>query len=227
MVNYRDQYSFLNISLDGKSIGKVARTKFLGCMLDDRLQVTAHTEELRNKLSRATFLCKNVVESAGPGIAKLVYNAYFHSHLNYCAEFWCMTTKTHFKKLYVQQSRAILVVTNAATTNEAFSSLKVLPLAEALTYGVCKFPHERITNQGPEVLKLSSLGTNRSTRAGGTRLIQIERRNTHIGSESYYARIANIWNSLPQGIRLIDSEVQFKKKLLLLANDVSGRRKFF
>ena len=108
----------------------------------------------------------------------------------------------------------------------------VLPLPLALTDNMCTFLHKQIIGSGPNVLNINFLGEARNTRSTNSRVLEIERRTTNVARNSYLVRVAKLWNSLPQEIRITDSVSLFNRRLIVRAhllennNNNSGLRAF-
>lgn len=168
----------LNVLLNTVKIEKVTEMKFLGCILDERLKAIRHVEELGTILSRAIFLLKSLSCASGYSATKLMYTAYFHSHVSYCAAYWRSSPKSQLKKLYSLQRRAVRVITPPHRDPKTFGDLDILPLPQALSYNVCLFIDQQIIGEGPLVLNLMMQGSERLVRTTGTRLIKLENRKT-------------------------------------------------
>ena len=212
----------LEIALQGDKLEKVCETRFLGCILDDKLEASRHIEEMSKKLNRAIFVLKNLCRATGYRMAKPLYEAYIHSHFNYCSGFWGMAAKSKLNRLYRTQKRALKVISPAGCRDLPPEGTNILPLPRALTYSICTFLHQQISKQSTECLSLELLGSRKDTRSKNSRIIRIERRSTLIGNRSYLVKAAKVWNSLPLEIRTTDSIPLFKirlKKLLLESPD--------
>lgn len=203
----------LNIVLEGETIQKVDKTKFLGCVLDEKLDAGLHTEEIAKRLNKAIFIVKRLCAAAGRRVAKPVVEAYIQSHLNYCAGYWGMAPKTKLNRLYRLQKRAARAALGVRRSTEALETLRVLPLPLSLTYTICTFLHQQLTNRVPKVLEIELLGNNRKTRARDSRIIRLETRKSRAGRNSYYVREASVWNCLPADIRTTNSPSLFKTRL--------------
>ena len=170
----------LDIKVESVQIKQTTETKFLGCVLDDRLSAGAHVDKLCNKMSRSIFLLKNLCDIAGPRIGKITYDAYVNSHLTYCMGFWCNAPKSKLNKLYRLQRRAVRTIAPSVDVTESSKSLGILPLPKAITHQVCGFLHDQILGRGPSVLDVEFLGSNRNTRAQGNRIIKVNDENLEL-----------------------------------------------
>ena len=59
---------------------------------------------------------------------KLLYNALFHPHLDYCADVWGNTYKSNLKCIITSQRKAIRIITSSnylVTTDPLFVNLNI------------------------------------------------------------------------------------------------------
>ena len=144
----------LNITLDFVQIARVSKTRFLGCILDEKLDATAHTEDLAKKLSQAIFVVRRLCALSGNKMGKELYQAYVHSHLNYFPDFWGMALKTKLRRIFRLQRRAILATLPPSDTIRLSlwpEEVGILPPPLALTYSMCTFLHKQIIGNGPRM----------------------------------------------------------------------------
>ena len=90
----------LTISIEGVMITRVRETKFLGCLVDDRLEAKQHIHELCKKINRAAQATRQLCNRIDHKHGKLLYNAYIHSHFLYCVGYWGLSAKTRLKRLH-------------------------------------------------------------------------------------------------------------------------------
>ena len=218
----------LSISLEGEVIARTRETKFLGCLVDDRLEAKQHVQELCKKINKAVQATKLLCNRIGYRHGKLLYNAYIHSHLLYCVGYWGMTSKTKLKRLHSLQRRALRAIVPNCNSSTLPEDLGILSLPHSLTYSTCNFLHAQFVGVGPRVLKSKFLGNQKVTRARNTRLVKLELRKTQVGRNSHYVKTAKIWNCLPEEIRTTESRVLFKKRLFsFLLHNKQERFRFF
>ena len=77
----------LNVSIGGEVITRARETKFLGCLVDEKLEAKRHVDEMCKKINKAIHATKLLCSRIGYRHGKLLYNAYVHSHLLYCVGF--------------------------------------------------------------------------------------------------------------------------------------------
>lgn len=97
--------------LNNKSIIPQNSTKFLGVIVDNKLQWGEHIDAVCKKVASGCFLIKRLMQICDIATAKLVYYAYLHSRLAYGILLWGMSH--HTKRLFALQKRSIRYLAQA------------------------------------------------------------------------------------------------------------------
>ena len=100
------------IQLGGTSIREKDCTKFLGLIIDNKLDWGKHIHEVGLKVASGCFLIKRVLELCDFNTAKLVYFAYIHSRLQYGIILW--GSSPHASRLFILQKKALRILAKAS-----------------------------------------------------------------------------------------------------------------
>ena len=97
LFDYRKRASpELEIHIDGTVIKSKQNTKFLGVILDNKLQWKDHYEQLKTKINRNySLLCKSKSLLNVHGM-KVLHYAQIYSHLSYCIVLWVACCQLNF-----------------------------------------------------------------------------------------------------------------------------------
>jgi hypothetical protein len=126
--------------------------KLLGIYFDEHLNFNANTQALISKLSRSIFFINRAKHTLTPKALKALYTSFFHSHLLYCTNIYSCTSQTNINKIFLQQKKAIRIITNSgytAHTAPLFNSLNILPLAKVITNARLTFMHSVYYDYAP------------------------------------------------------------------------------
>ena len=101
----------LDIKIGNESIQESKEIKFLGVIIDNKLNFSSHFNKVYDKVKKGLnglIMVKNQLSQS----AKLnVYHSLIHSHLDYCAMIWIANiSKKQLKMLKVIQKKAIRIV---------------------------------------------------------------------------------------------------------------------
>ena len=102
----------VSIKLEGKLITRVSQTKFLGLIIDDKLNWKAHISYISGKISRAIGVIIKARNLGKDALLSLYYTLIF-PYLTYCNQVWGSTFKYNINTLNKLQKRAIRIICSA------------------------------------------------------------------------------------------------------------------
>ena len=93
-----------------KKIDRVKEVRFLGVIVDEKLNWSAHINTLKSKMSRYIgILCK--IKKLLPIQVKMqIFQSLIQSHLNYCSIVWGFTAKSNIESLFRIQKKGIRAI---------------------------------------------------------------------------------------------------------------------
>lgn len=96
------------IMINGNNVTLTKTTKFLGLLLDTKLQWGSHIESILGKLSSAAYAIRKIREYSDVQTARIVYFSYFHSLMTYGILLWGNSAESH--SIFVLQKRAVRAI---------------------------------------------------------------------------------------------------------------------
>ena len=138
---------------------KIERTdsyKYLGIMVDDRINWKLQINTLCTKLSSVCGILSKVRHYLDRKSLMLIYNSLFDSRLKYGILAWGTAPDQSLSKLRVLQNKTVKFITFSSFRSSAaplYSSLKILPLNEQLLLQRSTFMHCLHYNNLPYALK--------------------------------------------------------------------------
>ena len=189
--------------------------KFLGVMVDFKLNFKSHIQKVQKHLSSACGILYQIRKKIPLQAAKLIYFTIALPYLNYCNTVWSSCSPSNLQQLFTTQKKLIRLVTKSSRlehTTPLFRQLNLLKLSNlnelntALFVfkslnGVIYSPIEFTERLAPQYnLRDTEHLTVPFTRSSQTK------RFIHI-------RGANLWNNLPIQIRMSRTVNTFKNNL--------------
>jgi hypothetical protein len=109
---FADQNDISNaIFIEGTKISKVASTKFLGVIIDEKLSWVPHIQYLTKKLRSITGAICRIRKSVPADLYMNLYNALFESHLSYGISVWGVSIRDKSDdKLFITQKHCIRIL---------------------------------------------------------------------------------------------------------------------
>ena len=91
-------------------IERKTETRFLGVIVDEKLNWSKHIKTLHSKMSRYVGVMYKIKRYL-PLKARLnIYHSFVQSHINYCALVWGFTTKSNIDTLFAKQKKGVRAV---------------------------------------------------------------------------------------------------------------------
>ena len=103
----REYGSENTLSLDGHTLTKVDKVKFLGVMIDNELTWEHHIEYLKDKLNASIAIIKRIMKFTPKSEYHKLYDSLFKSHLSYCISSWGGVPTYRLSSLFSIQKRCV------------------------------------------------------------------------------------------------------------------------
>ena len=206
----------LSIEINNQKIHKVKCTKFLGLYIDDELSWKYHIDQITTKISKMTGIMARARHYLSTQTLKTIYNTMVYPYLTYCSVIWSSTYPTRLKSLFTIQKKLVRIMTFARFREESkplFLALDILNIYELNLYLIALFMYSYFNNNLPEYF-INYFRLNENIHSHDTRSasnIFIEYRRTNYGKFSLKYRGAQIWNNLPNTLKISKTYRSFKK----------------
>ena len=189
--------------------------KFLGVIIDDRINWKAHSKHVQNKLSRSISVLSKAKNMLDHKSLHILYCSLVLPYLNYCAEIWGNTYKCTLQSISLMQKRAIRIIHNAGYTehtNALFLKSKTLKFTDLVQFQTGQVMYKAINNLLPgNIQKLFFNREGDYNLRGVNNLKQLTVRTT-LRTFSITICGVKLWNSLGVELKQCPSVTQFKKR---------------
>ena len=125
------------VLIDKQAIDRVENTRFLGVLVDDKLNFKDHIAHIRKKIVKGIYVLGRAKKFFDEITIKDLYYAFIHPYFNYCIDVWGSTCSTYFTPLVKLQKRAMRIMAGApakAHTLELFRRFNIVQLDEYRLY---------------------------------------------------------------------------------------------
>ena len=128
--------------------------KFLGVILDEKLDWTPHINDRILKIKRNKNMLQTSVNCLTPSAKKLIYYGHIHSHLIYCLLVWGnICKKGDLARLSKTQNKCVKLIEPRSDLNTIYSKHKILKLDELIKLEEIKFGYKQINKLLPNKLQ--------------------------------------------------------------------------
>lgn len=210
-----EHYDF-NININNMQLSQVHTTKYLGLILDDKLNWNSHIDSLVKKIIPMLGALHRCTKFLNTSNRYAIYNAYILSNLRYLINIWGTCGVTSFKRVQVLQNRAIKILFQMPyrTSSELlYSNLSLQPIRYVFELEQCKQIYNilRCNLKCNSKLKTNSELYEYNTR--GNQNLHVGNIRTHKALYNPLMRATLMFNNVPVNVRQAPSFKLFLIKL--------------
>ena len=192
----------LEIKINNTAISRVNATKFLGVIIDEKLNWKAHIKFVKTKLSKSMFMLNRAKYLLQYDSMLMLYNCIVLPHLTYCCELWGNTYMTNLQGIVIIQKKIIRIIHGASFkehTNMLFYKAKTLKFSDLVEINMAVIMHKAYYSKLPLnvqnlfSLKIKQEGERETRQMNKFKLPKIR---TTLRSMCISTRGVKFWNSL-------------------------------
>jgi exonuclease III len=91
-------------------IERKTEARFLGIIMDEKLNFTHHINALKSKMSRYVGVMYRLKGLIPVSVMLQIYHSFIQSHINYCSLVWGFSAKSNIEALFARQKKGIRAV---------------------------------------------------------------------------------------------------------------------
>jgi hypothetical protein len=208
----------LALVLEGNPICQVDSTKFLGVVLDQHLSWKKHINYISQKIAKNIGIISRISYLLPKSIRLNLYYSLILPYLSYCNLIWASNYDSRIHKLIILQKKAIRLIQGSrkdAHTAPIFKDLNLLSLTQIRSLQIAEFmyryEHKLLPISFVGYFSIGSQIHDHFTRRATSYRPVKARTNTR--EFSIRAAGPQLWNSIPNEIRLSKTRHEFKKRL--------------
>ena len=189
-------------------------TKFLGMMIDDKLNWKEHINYLYGKISRMVGIIYRTRDFLTLGALKTIYYSLVYPHLLYGIIFWSGASKFNFNKIFKVQKKIVRLITGSpfrAHTNPLFSRLAMLKLEDIKKLEMCKFIYNNLDEEN-----FFNFSTRSSVHSHDTRnrsQLNLPQPRSNLLLNSIFFEGIRVFNDLNSDVKMSCDVQSFKYKM--------------
>ena len=204
----------LEILFNNSILENFREAKFLGVMIDSKLNFISHINYISKKISKSIgIIYKLKTLKISSHTLKQAYHSLIGPYLSYCVCVFGNTYQTYINRLFILQKRAVRLISNASFlehTDPLFFSNQILKIHDLFKLNIGLYMYDRWQSGAYD--RTHSY----NTRNRNDLIPNRARLSVTLNSISVIG--PNIWNGIPQNIQNLQSKNSFKyqyKKYLL------------
>ena len=196
-------YPMPPVIIDDIPLSYSSKFKFLGLIIDNKLNWKHHINHVRAKLSSACGIFYKLRNKLSSFIAKLLYYSIAYPYINYGCIVWCSAYNTSLESLCTIQRKLIRLMCKRdrrANTSILFHEMKLLKIHDVFKLNTLLFVFKSVNNiiDSPIVFTERQLGAYNLR----TRPQLLVPNYTSMQSERFiHVRGVRVWNELQESVR--------------------------
>lgn len=205
-------------SLDGTELERVKTTKYLGVIIDDRLQFNDHCNYMLRKIRKKTSFLNRIGSNISVYTRCMVYKTIIAPHFEYGATLLINMGETQLNRLQKAQNRAMRVILQCDRYTRIecmLNALQFMNIRQRLYYNLCILIFRMLkcmsTDHFKNMLEVVGNISERQTRQAGD--IMMQYRRTRSTQKSIFYEGIKMYNGLPIEIKRCDRIELFKRRL--------------
>ena len=212
------------LKINDSVLERVHSIKFLGVVLNDRLDWRDHKLYIKTKISKNIGILNRCRKILNLNDIISMYNCFVLPYLSYCLPVWGSIDSPNSDIIKKAQNKALRILTNTKRTNKAWAKIldnKILPIDTLYKCEISKICHKHIYGKLPNTFETNLMPT-LSVMVHSTSTRHSTDINYHFNSsstlnnfnKSFTADCVRIWNNIPSDVKKQSSSKIFKKDLI-------------
>ena len=99
--------SSMDIIMDKQVLTKVNSIKYLGIIVDHKLNLLDHITYVKAKISKGIGIMYKARKYLNKNSLKVLYHTYIYPYLTYCNAVWIRASKCHLNSLFLLQKKIL------------------------------------------------------------------------------------------------------------------------
>jgi hypothetical protein len=214
-----NKVSIDHIKIGDSSVQTVQKVRNLGVMLDSSMTLEAHVSSIVKSSSYHIRNLGHIRKYLTTEATEQLVHAFITSRLDMGNSLLFGLPQEQIKRLQLRQNIAARIVTRTKPTEHItpiLVALHWLPVQLRIQYKILLLTYRAIHGQAPTYISdlITSYVSNRQgLRSAGKSLLTESRSNRTWGDRSFSHSSPQLWNSLPENIRVSESLDSFKRLL--------------
>ena len=214
----------LTLQINRLIIEKTTSMKFLGLIIDEKLNWSEHIKNTINKISKSLYIINTTKNLVPQKLKVTLYYSMIYSYINYGVLLWGNTYQYNKNNILKLQKRAVWCIKNTsynAHTDPLFSELNILKFEQVVKLDTLKFMYKVVNDMLPKNIQNKFI-LNEKIHIYNTRQkldVHIHSTNTQIAHNSLVSHGPELWSKLDISLKNLPSMQSFKRKLKQYLND--------
>ena len=227
VLTTKDRKKF-KLTIRKYTLHEIDHIKYLGVILDNKLNWSHHIAYLVTKLSQVAGVLYKIRDILPMKSRITIYNSLAGSYLNYGIVSWGSATLSTLNKLKTLQNRLVRYITFSpprTNVNPKYKSLNILTIDQLYFCEMAKFIQSVHSNTSPLIFRdyFQTASHSYNTRLRQNNIYALPQPRTERGKKSCIFAGVNIWAKVPTEFKDLSKEsFKFRIKQHVIKNGISS-----
>ena len=190
------------IKINNYNIKQVSEMKYLGVILDNKLNWHNHLQYLSTKIAKGSGIIYKLRNKVPQSVLLLLYHSLVGTYLRYGISSWGSAKTTALLKLQSLQNKVVRYITNSSpytNVTQKYKDLGILKIDEVYFLEVAKFMFRRTNEMLPSTFDeyFSNIEHYHHTRTKSRSMYVLPKPRTDLGKQSVKFTGIKIWSEIP------------------------------
>ena len=209
----------IDLSVDGQTIERVKKIKYLGVVIDDRLTFKDHCDYVVKKMSKKVNYLRRIRNRLDTKSALLLYNSLAVPHIDFCSSILFMLNDGDIRTIQLIQNRALRIVLNRPRDSSATAmhqDTSFLTVRQRITYNILLLMYKATNGLLPQYIssQLAYVSDVQPYALRSNNNLRLPALLTNTGQRSFLYRGAKLFNDMKSSGVTPDTNIRtFKEQL--------------
>ena len=212
-----DDLTSIEIPEIGVKISRSSSVKYIGLILDEKLDFKEHTASVIKSVTKFFGMFKKIKDHISFKLARQLYFAFIYSRLKYGIEIYGNCAKTLMKKLQIVQNKLLKFLFKKGPltgTDELHHEIRILQLKDLFEFSLAKLVHDCLNDNCPPSFSNYFQFRPPSLLSRVMDTLTIPKSKKGVGQSRVECKGAKIWNKTDKSITSLPNRNSFKKTLM-------------
>ena len=140
------------IYINNTKINEVSSSKFLGVIIDNKLNWSQHINYIKNKIAKSVGIIVKARKVFDQPTLLSLYNSLIYPYISYCIHVWGNAPNCYISGLIVLQKKAVRIVSGVPPrthTKPLFEDMNILTISQIFNYSLGMFMYKVVNHMMP------------------------------------------------------------------------------
>ena len=145
-----------DIVIDNQPVSRVSHTKFLGVIIDEKLNWSEHVNNLKIKLAKGSGIIRKCRICFSIDTLLTLYYSFVYPYITYCLEVWGGTNERNLNSIFILQKRISRIIKSLpfrTHTSPYFAGLNISNIFQLCKYKVILFMFKYVKGLLPVIFE--------------------------------------------------------------------------